>query len=130
MYTKAALPMDIEFLVQDTFSAVRPQWRVATDLEDASQRFADAVTQNYRAQEADRPAETEESQGESSSDDEADEDEHRLPELEDVQSSGDDVEVRSAQSVSNHQPLSPSVRLLPRQTHNIQCPILRKERLW
>lgn len=94
LHTKASLPMDIEFLVQDTLSLVRPQWKLAGNLEEASQKFAEAVSQNYKAQEADRVGEPEESPGETSSEGDLDEDESRLPELEDVHSSSEDVEVR------------------------------------
>jgi regulator of nonsense transcripts 2 len=85
--------MDIEFLVRDTFALVRPHWQLATGVEEASQKFAEAVAQNYKGQEAERAAEPEEMPLESSSDDELDEDENRLPELEEVHSSSDDNEV-------------------------------------
>lgn len=85
--------MDVEFLVQDTMSLIRPQWKLAANLEEASQKFAEAVSQNYKAQEADRAGELEESPGETSSEGDLDEDESRLPELEDVHSSSEDVEV-------------------------------------
>ena len=84
--------MDIEFLVNDTFSLVRPQWQLVTSLEEASQRFAEAVAQHYQAQEADKNIEMEDGQAESSSDDDLDEDEARLPDLE-VHTSSEDNEV-------------------------------------
>ena len=84
--------MDIEFLVNDTFSLVRPQWQLVTSLEEASQRFAEAVAQHYQAQGADKNNETEDGQAESSSDDDLDEDDARLPDLE-VHTSSEDNEV-------------------------------------
>lgn len=92
IHTKSTPPMDIEFLVNDTFSLVRPQWQLVTSLEEASQRFAEAVAQHYQAQEADKNIEMEDGQAESSSDDDLDEDEARLPDLE-VHTSSEDNEV-------------------------------------
>lgn len=84
--------MDMEFLVHDTFSLVRPQWQIATSLDEASQKFAEAVSRNYQAQEAEKANELDEA-AESSTDDELDEDDNRLPELEEFQTSSDDNEV-------------------------------------
>ncbi|KAK0261303.1 mRNA decay protein [Friedmanniomyces endolithicus] len=45
---KDPLPMDMEFVVQDLYSALRPQWRVVLgDLPEASRVFAEACKQNY-----------------------------------------------------------------------------------
>lgn len=93
IHTKAPLPMDVEFLIQDTISLVRPQWKLVANLDEASAQFAEAVSLNYKTQEVEKVADAEESQGESSSEDELDEDESRLPELEDAQSSSEDIEV-------------------------------------
>ncbi|KAK3638788.1 mRNA decay protein [Elasticomyces elasticus] len=47
---KDPLPMDIEFVVQDLYSAMRPQWSVVlNDLTEASKVFAEACKQNYSA---------------------------------------------------------------------------------
>lgn len=46
--TKHSLPMDIDFIVQDTYSALRPQWKLLTDIQAASQAFSDAVALNYQ----------------------------------------------------------------------------------
>jgi regulator of nonsense transcripts 2 len=41
--------MDIEFVVQDTYSLLRPQWKLITsDLTEAHKVFAEACKQNYR----------------------------------------------------------------------------------
>ena len=46
---KDPLPMDIEFVVQDTYSALRPQWKlVLNDLQEASRVFSESVKQNYQ----------------------------------------------------------------------------------
>lgn len=48
MSTKDPLPMDIDFLVQDTYSLVRPNWKLVTDLGEAAKLFAEAVSANYK----------------------------------------------------------------------------------
>ncbi|OAP55447.1 hypothetical protein AYL99_10420 [Fonsecaea erecta] len=48
MATKDPLPMDIEFLVQDTYSLVRPNWKLVTELEEAAKLFGEAINANYR----------------------------------------------------------------------------------
>ncbi|CAD0110440.1 unnamed protein product, partial [Aureobasidium uvarum] len=47
--TKEPMPMDIEFVVQDMFALLRPQWKVATTFEEAQQVFSEAVKHNYQA---------------------------------------------------------------------------------
>ena len=45
---KDPMPMDIEFVVQDTYSALRPQWKIVmNDLAEASRVFSEACKQNY-----------------------------------------------------------------------------------
>lgn len=50
----------------------RPQWKIATDLSEATMIFGEAVAQNYKTQDADsgRPMEADEEDAESSSSDE------------------------------------------------------------
>ncbi|KAK7957037.1 mRNA decay protein [Apiospora aurea] len=48
IFTKAPLPMDIEFIVQDTFSLTRPQWKLATTPEEASKAFQLAILQDQK----------------------------------------------------------------------------------
>lgn len=44
---KDPLPMDVEFVVQDTYGALRPQWKIVmNDLAEASKVFGEAVKQN------------------------------------------------------------------------------------
>lgn len=58
---KDPLPMDVEFVVQDTWSLLRPQWKLITnDLDAAGKAFADAVKQNYQDTAAGKMAEPEE----------------------------------------------------------------------
>ncbi|KAG9950781.1 ARM repeat-containing protein, partial [Aureobasidium melanogenum] len=46
--TKEPMPMDVEFVVQDMFALLRPQWKIATTFEEAQQVFSDAVKHNYQ----------------------------------------------------------------------------------
>ncbi|KAI9372916.1 armadillo-type protein [Aspergillus egyptiacus] len=82
--TKDPLPMDIDFLVQDTYSLTRPQWTLVTDLEEASRIFGEAVAQNFKPQDSEKPEPEEESES-SASEDELEED--ALPEPEEEESS-------------------------------------------
>jgi len=60
--------MDIEFVVQDTFNLLRPQWKlVLNDLGEASKLFAEGVKQNYQdvaSGKLPEPEEAEELEGE------------------------------------------------------------------
>lgn len=92
IYTKDPLPMDVDFLLQDTYSLTRPQWKIAADLEEATRLFGEAVAQNYKLQDADKNAEPEEEDLESiGSDDGLEED--VVPEAEEDQSSSEEAEV-------------------------------------
>lgn len=84
--------MDIDFLVQDTYSAIRPQWKIATDLQEAASMFSEAVARNYKPQDSEKPAEPEEDEAESSSSDEGLE-EDAIPEVDEEQESSDEAEV-------------------------------------
>ena len=90
--TKEPLPMDVDFLVQDTYSVTRPQWKVATDLQEATILFSEAVAQNYKTQDAGKPMEPEEDDAESSSSDEGLE-EDAIPEVDEEQESSDEADV-------------------------------------
>ncbi|OKO95182.1 Regulator of nonsense transcripts 2, partial [Penicillium subrubescens] len=91
LFTKDPLPMDVDFLVQDTYSSLRPQWKLATDPEEATRIFSDAVAQNYNVPDSERPVELDEEDAESSSSDEGLEDD-AMPEIEDEQESSDEAE--------------------------------------
>lgn len=56
IYTKAPLPMDIEFNVQDTFALTRPQWKLASNLEEATKAFQLAVVQDQKTAGVDKAA--------------------------------------------------------------------------
>lgn len=89
--------MDIDFMVQDTFALTRPQWKLVADLDEAGRAFAEAVTQNYKPQEPDKVVEAEEIEDDASSDG-GDEDELRVPEMEDAHSSSEEVEPEVSRS--------------------------------
>ena len=88
--------MDIDFMIQDTFALTRPQWKLVADLDEAGRAFAEAVTQNYKSQEPDKVVEPEEIEDDASSDG-GDEDEIRVPEMEDAHSSSEEAEPEVSQ---------------------------------
>ncbi|KAF2732159.1 nonsense-mediated mRNA decay factor [Polyplosphaeria fusca] len=91
---KDSLPMDVEFMVQDAYNAVRPQWKLITNLEEAFQIFADSIKQNTQSTATDKPTEVDDEEA-SASDDDADgpdDEDVALPEGEDDKSSGEDAE--------------------------------------
>lgn len=57
IFTKDPVPMDIDFVIQDTYALLRPHWKMATNLEEASQTFAEACKQNYQNTQSNRPSE-------------------------------------------------------------------------
>lgn len=69
IYTKNLLPMDIEFLVQDIFSLTRPQWKLASNLEEATKAFQLAIEQNSKLSGLNKAPEPEEGSSSGSSDD-------------------------------------------------------------
>ncbi|OTA94444.1 hypothetical protein M434DRAFT_394707 [Hypoxylon sp. CO27-5] len=69
IHTKQPLPMDIEFIVQDTFSLTRPQWKLATTLEEAAKAFQLAVAQDQKNAGLDKTADQDEASSGTSSDD-------------------------------------------------------------
>ncbi|KXT11747.1 hypothetical protein AC579_5040 [Pseudocercospora musae] len=98
---KDPLPMDMEFLVQDTFNLLRPQWKLALgDLPEASRVFSEACKLHYQTTasiQAPEPEEAEEleAEGNLSGDDRADGEEDPA-EGEDVnaKSDSDDAKVQ------------------------------------
>ncbi|KAF3055689.1 Regulator of nonsense transcripts 2 [Daldinia childiae] len=72
IYTKQPLPMDIEFIVQDTFSLTRPQWKLATTLEEATKAFQLAVAQDQKNAGLDKSVDQDEASSGASSEDEGD----------------------------------------------------------
>ena len=105
MYTKDSLPVDIDFLIQDTFALLRPQWTLVADLGEAGRAFADLVKQNYKSQEPEKVMEAEELDDSVSSDEEAEDDEPPVPDMEDAHSSSDEAEIEAEAEVCNSQPV-------------------------
>jgi len=60
--------MDIEFIVQDVFALTRPQWKLASNIEEASKAFQLAMAQDQKTSGLDKVAETEEADSDGSSD--------------------------------------------------------------
>lgn len=83
--------MDIDFLVHDTYSLTRPQWKLASDLQEAARLFSEAVAQNYKLQDAEKSAEAEDDDAESLSSDDGLED--GIPEIDEEQDSSDEADV-------------------------------------
>ena len=86
------MPMDIEFVVQDTFALVRPQWKLITELTEAGKVFQEAVQANYKQAAQEKSTEPLEEVDESASDEELDD--GALPDADEVHSSTDENEVR------------------------------------
>lgn len=87
--------MDVDFLFQDTYSLVRPQWKIAADIEEAGRLFSEAVAQNYKVQEGDKGADVEDDDVESISSDANGEeglDDDGVPDIDDGQSSAEEAE--------------------------------------
>ena len=62
--------MDIEFTIQDIFALTRPQWKLASNFEEASKVFSLAVIQNQKSAGLDKSAEPDEASSGPSTDDE------------------------------------------------------------
>ena len=68
--TKDPVPMDTEFLIQDTFYKIRPQWKLLNNFEEARAAFAELTQVTY--QKTPGTAAEEEIDDESASEDESD----------------------------------------------------------
>lgn len=91
VFTKDPLPMDIEFVLQDTFQMLRPNWKLHTTLEEAAKAFQEAVARTYKTDEKGMDIEEEEAEDEGMSDGEDFPDlENQNDNEEDSHSSGDD----------------------------------------
>lgn len=95
--------MDIEFIVQDVFALTRPQWKLASNLEEASRAFQLAVAQDQKTSgldkatepadvESDGPSDGEMDDGEADGDGDGDGD-AGLDDAEENSESDEDVEV-------------------------------------
>jgi len=68
--------MDIDFLIQDTFGVLRPQWKLISSLDEATQKLADACKLNYdNPTKENEVEETEVSSGEDQEDEEKEDEE-------------------------------------------------------
>ncbi len=70
IYTKNPLPMDVEFAIRDIFELTRPQWKLASNFEEASKAFQLAVAQDQKTSGIDRTVDQDEGSSEASTDDE------------------------------------------------------------
>lgn len=93
--TKENLPMDVDFIVQDAYMLTRPQWKLITNLEEASHVFGEAVKVNYQSSAVDKPTEADEDEASASEDDGdgPDDEDLAIPDGDDEKSSGEDAEV-------------------------------------
>lgn len=85
--------MDIEFSIHDVFSLTRPQWKLASNLDEATKAFQMAVAQDQKVSGADKVAEVEEGSSGESSDEEVDELDHEVEGEEDSATDEEDAEV-------------------------------------
>ncbi|KAI4110026.1 MAG: hypothetical protein L6R37_000159 [Teloschistes peruensis] len=90
--TKERLPMDIDFIVQDSYALTRPQWKLITDFEEAGQAFASLVKQNYKPHQPAKAHSAASVEDDASSSDGENRDDVPLPEMEDAQVSSDEGE--------------------------------------
>ncbi|KFA61568.1 hypothetical protein S40285_03997 [Stachybotrys chlorohalonatus IBT 40285] len=72
VHTKPSIPLDIEFTIQDTFAATRPQWKFASNLEEATKAFQLAISQDQKNAGADKAIEVDDASSEGSSSGDAD----------------------------------------------------------
>ncbi|KKA31125.1 hypothetical protein TD95_000607 [Thielaviopsis punctulata] len=72
IFTKGKLPMDTEFVVQDVFSLIRPQWQMANDIQEAAVIFQTSLVEQQKA--AGIEAVDEQNQSDDGSDDSGEDD--------------------------------------------------------
>ncbi|KAK3988568.1 regulator of nonsense transcripts 2 [Cladorrhinum sp. PSN332] len=104
IYTKDPLPMDVEFLVQDIFALTRPQWKIASNLSEASEVFRLAVAQDQKTSGLDKAAEQADQDDRTSgmsTDDENGDDVQLVDDEEDVNFDDGEAEVCSTPSNPN-----------------------------
>ncbi|KAA8573896.1 hypothetical protein EYC84_005443 [Monilinia fructicola] len=68
IYTKDPMPMDIEFIVNDIYATTRPQWKLASNIEEASRAFQLAMAQDQKTAGIEKVVEPEELESDASSD--------------------------------------------------------------
>ncbi|KAL7895388.1 armadillo-type protein [Trichoderma sp. SZMC 28014] len=82
VHTKYPLPLDIEFLVLDTFALTRPQWKFVEDIEEATKAFQLAISQDQKTAGVDKAIEADDATSGPSSEDEN-------GDMDDVEADGD-----------------------------------------
>lgn len=82
VHTKYPLPLDIEFLVLDTFALTRPQWKFVEDIEEATKAFQLAISQDQKTAGVDKVIEADDATSGPSSEDEN-------GDMDDVEADGD-----------------------------------------
>jgi regulator of nonsense transcripts 2 len=91
--TKDPVPMDTDFLIQDTFYLLRPHGKLHSSLEEASQAFAEVLSANMPSNNAaTQVTEAEEVEDESGSEPEGDDDDMQIHEDQDDKSSDEEEE--------------------------------------
>jgi regulator of nonsense transcripts 2 len=95
IHTKNPLPMDIEFLVQDIFALTRPQWKLASNIEEATKVFQFAVAQDQKTSGLGKVAEQDDATSGASSDDENGDDMPLADQDDDDESSSEDGEAEA-----------------------------------
>lgn len=65
------MPMDIEFIVHDVFTLTRPQWKLASNIEEATAAFQLAMSQDQKTSGTEKIPEMEDPESEGSSADAA-----------------------------------------------------------
>lgn len=91
--TKDPLPMEIDFLIQDVFTSVRPQWKLINDFDEAAKTFAEAVKAKYAQSAGDRAVE----EGDDSDDEDVLNEDEMAAEAEKHDSSGEEGEDNEAE---------------------------------
>ncbi|KAL7805950.1 ARM repeat-containing protein [Trichoderma aethiopicum] len=105
VHTKAPLPLDIEFLVLDTFALTRPQWKFVDDIEEATKAFQLAIAQDQKTAGVDKVAEADDAtSGASSDDDNGDMDDVEADgDGDDESASEEEEEAEDGDNVSTHE---------------------------
>ena len=95
IHTKDPRPMDIDFLIQDTFALLRPEWKLYGNLEEAGAAFAETVKHHVKTQEQERPVDAEPLEENIDSEEEADDEDVPIPRLQEAESSDEDAEAEN-----------------------------------
>jgi regulator of nonsense transcripts 2 len=101
--------MDIEFIVQDVFALTRPQWKLASNLEEASRAFQLAIAQNSKTSGLDKVVEPEDPESDGASEDENDNEvDANLPDGDEDSETDDEIEIDTNGDVVNSTSVSDS----------------------